>query len=473
MAWAVNHCGFYLKGSSKTIGVVTDHSPLVSIFSKSIFDLSTRLFNVRTAVMDHNLKVRWVSGKSQLAADSLGRNPVWKGSIENNNDGDVEMEGQDDHNCSYMSEEYKQAGLYEEELDDPMIIELMEAAKKDKGYQEVLAEVASCRSREELRLLPKEHPARSLSQQWDEMGVIQGPGGKLLIYQGSRLVVPSACRARIKAFLHLAHLGQKLTYEAGKLRYFWPSMREELFKVTASCTICATYAPSRQSEEEAVERYQPRQPMDLVATDMFQLGNKHYLLLVDVFSGYTWFKVFNKAPDTFKTCQAMNEVFLTFGYPKHLKADGGANYKAEFEKYCLRMYITPHRTSAYNSRSNGEAERQVGRLKLLMKKVSMDKGDMEVAFSQMRDAPTACSKMSAARIMFRRALRWPGLPQLPDEVDEVAAGVARQANKSDAKKKRNEAVSRYGRKVVELSEGLRVSCCRTRGPSCSTHRPPS
>ena len=64
--------------------------------------------------------------------------------------------------------------------------------------------------------------------------------------------------------------------------------------------------------------------------------------------------------------------------------------------------------------------------------------------------------MSPSRLMFRRVLRFPGLPILPDDVDEVVAGVEKQAKKVSVKADRNAKVSRFGRGVVELSEGLCV-----------------
>ena len=57
-----------------------------------------------------------------------------------------------------------------------------------------------------------------------------------------------------------------------------------------------------------------------------------------------------------------------------------------------------------------------------MKKISHAKGDFRVAFARLRDAPMSNSKISPARLMFRRTLRFPGLPILPDGVDEVVGG---------------------------------------------------
>ena len=92
----------------------------------------------------------------------------------------------------------------------------------------------------------------------------------------------------------------------------------------------------------------------------------------------------------------------------------------------------------------------------MIKKVSHAKGDLKVAFARLRDSPMANSKMSPARLMFRRILRFPGLPVLPDNVDEVVAGEEKQARKVVAKDKRNSKVSNFGKEVVELEEGLHI-----------------
>ena len=79
---------------------------------------------------------------------------------------------------------------------------------------------------------------------------------KLMVYQGTRIVVQAPARGTIKEYLHLPHLGQKLTHQAGALRYWWPGgFREEVYKMAGSCQRSATFASSRQREPEAPERY--------------------------------------------------------------------------------------------------------------------------------------------------------------------------------------------------------------------------
>ena len=169
----------------------------------------------------------------------------------------------------------------------------------------------------------------------------------LIVFQGTRIIVPAAARKKIKEFLYLPHLGQKLTYQAGALRYWWPGgFREEIFKIIAECQTCAIYAPSGQREPDAEERYQPKAPMDLIATDLFEIKGCNYLVVLDVYSGFPWFNKFGKAPNTSKVTEALNDIFLAWGYPLHIRCDGGSQYRTEFKKYCADMYITDHTSSA-------------------------------------------------------------------------------------------------------------------------------
>ena len=161
-----------------------------------------------------------------------------------------------------------------------------------------------------------------MTHQWNEISVMERRDDSLLVYQGSKIVVPRAARRKIKEYLHLPHLGQKLTYQTGALRYWWPGgFREELFKLVAECQTCAIHSPSRQWEPEAEERYKPAAPMDLIATDLFEIKGCHYLVVLNVFTGFRWFKRLGKSPKTHQVTEALNDIFLTWGYPLHIRCD--------------------------------------------------------------------------------------------------------------------------------------------------------
>ena len=60
--------------------------------------------------------------------------------------------------------------------------------------------------------------------------------------------------------------------------------------------------------------------MDLVVTDLFEIKGCHYLIVLDVFTGYPWMKKMGKTPKTSQVTEALNEIFLTWGYPKHVES---------------------------------------------------------------------------------------------------------------------------------------------------------
>ena len=81
---------------------------------------------------------------------------------------------------------------------DSMIEELFAAAKEDASYQEVLAVMKNGATKEQLKLLPSDHPALAMAQQWNEISVMQRREDRLMIYQGTRIMVPTTTRGKIK-----------------------------------------------------------------------------------------------------------------------------------------------------------------------------------------------------------------------------------------------------------------------------------
>ena len=60
----------------------------------------------------------------------------------------------------FVANEYRQERMFEDELCDPMIEELFSAAREDQSYQRVLTEVKKGLTKDAVKLLPPDHPAR-------------------------------------------------------------------------------------------------------------------------------------------------------------------------------------------------------------------------------------------------------------------------------------------------------------------------
>ena len=63
----------------------------------------------------------------------------------------------------YVASEYWDSRIYKDKLCEPMVEELFSADKDDDAYQEVLAVVRKGATKEQLRLLPSDHPARAMA----------------------------------------------------------------------------------------------------------------------------------------------------------------------------------------------------------------------------------------------------------------------------------------------------------------------
>ena len=162
IGWAMEHCSHYLKGSDKTISVVTDLYPLVAVLGKCVFDLSQRLWNVRSLLIGQRLEVKWIPGKQQVAADALGCNPVWPGTAENSGENTYDSGYEDAY---YVFSEYRDSRVFEDKMCDPMVEKLFATDREDASYQEVLAVIKKGATKQQLKLLPSDHPALAMAKQ--------------------------------------------------------------------------------------------------------------------------------------------------------------------------------------------------------------------------------------------------------------------------------------------------------------------
>ncbi len=78
ITWAISEFQHHLLGCPEPFTVVTDHRPLLGVFSKDLPSLkNTRLQRLRQKVMDCQFQVTWAPGKSHLIADALSHAPVF------------------------------------------------------------------------------------------------------------------------------------------------------------------------------------------------------------------------------------------------------------------------------------------------------------------------------------------------------------------------------------------------------------
>ena len=93
-----------------------------------------------------------------------------------------------------------------------------------------------------------------------------------------------------------------------------------------------------------------KQPMLHAACDLFSAVEKQWLALVNRFSGYAWTMALKRL-DTKAVIQHLESWFNDFGWPTHIRTDGGLQFRSEFKQFCAAHGIEHELSSPYNPKS--------------------------------------------------------------------------------------------------------------------------
>ena len=102
---------------------------------------------------------------------------------------------------------------------------------------------------------------------------------KLIIYNGSHIVVPHSAVKDVLTFLHSAHACYFRTKTLAQKIYFWPGMKGQVRQLTDSCRECLSLRPKKP--KETMQASEANHPMEIVVVDLFSLADKDYLCMTD------------------------------------------------------------------------------------------------------------------------------------------------------------------------------------------------
>ena len=183
---------------------------------------------------------------------------------------------------------------------------------------------------------------------------------------------------------------------------YWPGIEKDILKQYQSCKTCTKHSRS-QSCEPLQSHPTPELPWHMVATDLFEIRNSKYLLLVDY---YSRFPVLHKPGSTTSRVlvQEMKAVFAELGVPSMIVSDGGPQYtSAEFKDFTKQWQIEHRVSSPRNPQSNGMAERCVQTMKALLIKTMEEGEDMDLALLTYKTTPLSHRPPSPAELLnFRK-----------------------------------------------------------------------
>ena len=343
--WALEHWSDLLIGMKFT--VETDHKPLVPLFTTKLIDeLPVRIQRFRMRLMRFDFEAKHVPGKLLYTADALSRSP-----LEDQTHGDDEL--------------YKEAECYV----NAVIVNL---PASDKRLDEIRCEL---RKDETLKLVMyyvqhgwpdhKQKLYGPINKYWSERNSLSTHEGLLL--RGRRLVIPPTLRADVLRYLHDGHQGVTKTRENAASSAWWPGISNDIERMVRNCTTCEKYR--KQRIEPMIGTEFPDRPWSRVAADFFQYDGKVYLLIVDYYSrDIEVYKVTRNVTSS-DTISKMKTAFSRHGIPDILVSDNGPQFaSAEFNRFASTWGFTHVTSSPHYPQSNGEAERAVETLKMILRK---------------------------------------------------------------------------------------------------------
>ena len=439
IVWACQKCRMFVEGLPKEqFTILTDHQPLIPIVSKyTLPQISNkRLQRLRMKIDDLQFRIEWISGKLNVEADALSRAPHANATEEDEVDENL-----------FSQEKTAKTVLHSMEINsneanflDARLKEILDASLNDIEYSELsrTIEVGFPNAKTALTSTMKPFWYARESLHFDEDGFI--------VYE-DRLFIPKNLRSTILKRLLAMHQSTDKMVARAKQCIWWPHLNIDIKNISLTCKPCQEYKPSNPSEKY-INHEIPSFPFQFVHTDFCQYENRHYLVVVDQFSGYPFVMQFPKEPDSEMLIETLMIIFAQFSVPVKIFSDGGPQYLSEkFKNYCFRWGIQHITSSPHFPRSNGVAENAVKQMKKIIRGTfvhsqnRVNNEDFSAGIMLFRNTPCYPLQISPAEILFGRQIR----DTLP-----ISRRLLKPMLRYDVEKQRREALvkqSKYSPKI--------------------------
>lgn len=382
LVWGVKRFNQYLFGREFTL--ITDHQPLMSIFSpqKGVpMTAAARMQRWALFLGGHQYKIEFRRTGDHANADGLSRLPVE----------DINNK-QDDCNAVDMF-------TFSQIESPPVTAEMVQAeTRRDKALSQVYAATqAGWTAVHKTTLAP-------FYQRRNELTLQAG-----CVMWGVRVIIPSSLRKQILEELHSGHLGVVKMKALARSFMWWPGIDQDVERVAMQCPGCQQV----QNEPARAPLHQwewPASPWQRIHVDFAgPFMGTNFLVVVDACS--KWPEVFTMtSTTTSQTITVLRDLFARTGVPEQLVSDNGPQFTSEDFQTFLRRNGIRHITSApWHPATNGQAERFVQTLKQALRATQNDNITLHHKLSNFlfayRNATHATTNQTPAMLFLGRHLR--------------------------------------------------------------------
>ena len=364
IVWAANKFDQYIFGR-KIVHIESDHQPLKAVFAKPIHKSPKRLQRMLMVLQKYTLEIQYKKGALMWIADTLSR--AYRNTTEcaQHDTSEVRALEEIDHSDGVSIAPNRLEQFKQSTAADPVRQDVITAIKTGwavnrKKCPPVLTPFYNNRSE-----------------------LVEDDG---LVYLGERVVVPTALRKEMLHQIHRSHIGIEGCLRRAREVIYWPRMNAEIKDFISKRSTCQTYQPE-QCREPLQPYPVPPRPWSVVGEDLFQLGQQHFLIIVDYWSGF--FEVQELQKVTSKSViNASKAQFARHGIPETVISDNGPQFASvEFAQFPKEWQFHHQTSSPHYPQSNGRAENAVKTCKTLMKKAKASGEEPLLALLDWRNTP--------------------------------------------------------------------------------------
>jgi hypothetical protein len=400
ITWACEKFTDYVLGLQFT--VETDHKPLVPLLTLTdLSKLPTRILRFRLRLMRYSPTVVYVHGKHNCTADALSRAPV----------GQPET---DDLVLAMEINALQQATKAALPITDQRLQDIRAAQLADPTLRLVRQYCIDGWP----QVCPKDfnpyYEHRAHFTLLDD-----------LLVKDNRIVIPPELTDDILARIHEGHLGITKCRSRAQSTVWWPGLSTAIAEMVNKCYECQKSRPT--PVEPLMPSSFPSYPWEKIATDLFELDGKTYLIVVDYYSRWPEIRKLSGLTSE-HVIGALKGIFAVHGIPKCVISDNGPQYAshifAEFSELCNFEHIT---SSPRYPQANGEAERAVRTVKEILAKNFDDPWEALLVY---RSTPLS-NGLAPCELLMGRKLKTL-LPMLPSALkarttqNQIAAAIEKE-----------------------------------------------
>ncbi|XP_014675268.1 PREDICTED: uncharacterized protein K02A2.6-like [Priapulus caudatus] len=362
----------------RPVKVENDHKPLASILKKPLSMAPKRLQDIMMRYNRYDVEFVFIKGVNLVLADTLSRAHL------------DSQQGNHDDRLRIMAVQVFG------NIPDARLEEIREATNSDDSLQVIIELIREGWPTEKTNIPSCALPYFDLR---DSLSCVDG-----IIVKGEAIVIPSKLRPSIKARLHSAHLGYDSMLRRARGTVYWPGMAGDIKQLADTCETCQEGKP-RNSREPLRQHEDGDAPWQKVGMDLFEVLGKHYLVVVDYYSGFIEVEPVESMTSA-RIVKILKRQFARFGIPQLIMSDGGPQFvSAEFKHFVETWGIRHETSSPMHQSANGKAEAAVKVMKNLLTKTQKDGGDPYEAILEQRNTPRQDILLSPAEMMFGRKTR--------------------------------------------------------------------